>query len=350
MPVWRDRAEWLQFSSKPMTGPTQDKSAVKHFVIHYTGGNFDINADFRRQLGQMNDSYWASRGYALGYNWGVDPENGDVFPIRGSDIRCAANGCQANNVPWVAVLAPTATIGSPPTAATKDSIKNFVIPRLRQVYPWAEVRIWGHREIRPLCGDGGATACPGEPHFALIKSGFYNTPGSVPGGPTGGIHNMAVILQPGDGNAQQLSGTYAWDGVHINRVISTEALQVGRVAGVYVTDDNGNLVVLKNFSAAELQALITSAWGGPPGATAPGFNLPTDPAVTAAKAAEKAATDGATSTNKVMSDAFKAVDDDLTKLQESVDKIPTTPGGGGAVDVAAIATKTLNDMAARLAS
>lgn len=179
-------AEWLRYSAFGMTGPAQDRSAVRGIAIHYNGGNADLDGpdnifqdeDYARVLARMNDQYWRDpdRGYALGYNWGIGPD-GDMWPIRGLNIRCAANGCQANNVPWVAIQCTTRFIEAPPTAAQLDALKNRWIPWLRTQYPNA-LTIVGHRDIKPICG--GGTECPGPQLYPLVQQGFFNSPAPLP--------------------------------------------------------------------------------------------------------------------------------------------------------------------------
>ena len=167
-----------------MSGPSQDRSAVKWIVIHYNGGNADLDGpdnifqdeDYARVIARMNDQYWesASRGYALGYNFGCGPD-GDLWEIRGTDIRCGANGCQLNNVPGVAIQVTTTAVTAPPTNAQIHALKNRWVPWLRTQYPRA-LTIVGHRDIRGMCSDDGGTACPGPQLYPLVQQGYFNTP------------------------------------------------------------------------------------------------------------------------------------------------------------------------------
>jgi hypothetical protein len=176
------RAEWLRFSKNPMSGPSQDRSQVVELVIHYNGGNADLDGpdnifqddDYAKVLAAMNDSYWATRGYALGYNFGLGPD-GDLWEIRGVDLRCAANGCQAVNVPGVAIQVTTTAITAPPTAAQVDALKNDWVPWVRRQYPNV-LDVVGHRDVNPRCANPTGTVCPGPQLYPLVQSGYFDSP------------------------------------------------------------------------------------------------------------------------------------------------------------------------------
>ena len=63
------RSEWLPLSAFGMSGPSQDPAAVRRIVIHYNGGNQDLDgpddifqdADYGRVLANMNNDYWRTR-------------------------------------------------------------------------------------------------------------------------------------------------------------------------------------------------------------------------------------------------------------------------------------------------
>jgi hypothetical protein len=120
----------------------------------------------------MQSSYLASRGYSLGYNSGIAPD-GDEWEIRGLDIRTAANGCQAVNVPGYAIQVTVPTLASAPTPAQIEGTRQ-AIARIRAAAAAAGntsvLTLNGHGDVRPLCGTGG-TACPGEPLNDLLDSG-----------------------------------------------------------------------------------------------------------------------------------------------------------------------------------
>ena len=177
------RSEWLPFSKFGMSGPSQDQRAVRQITIHYNGGNSDLDGpdnifqdtDYARVLGAMNDDYWTNpkREYALGYNFGCAPD-GDLWEIRGFDIRCAANGCQLVNVPAIAVQLTTRFIEAEATAQQLDAVKNHWIPWLRTQYPKASLVINTHASVRGKCKDGGGTPCPGPTIEPLVLGQFFD--------------------------------------------------------------------------------------------------------------------------------------------------------------------------------
>ena len=167
-----------------MSGPSQDQGAVRQITIHYNGGNSDLDGpdnifqdtDYARVLGAMNDDYWTNpdRKYALGYNFGCAPD-GDLWEIRGFDIRCAANGCQPVNIPAIAVQITTRFIEAEPTADQLAAMKNQWIPWLRSQYPNATMVINTHASVRTKCKDGGSTPCPGPTIEPLVVGQFFDT-------------------------------------------------------------------------------------------------------------------------------------------------------------------------------
>jgi hypothetical protein len=341
------RWEWLQYSDFGCTGPTPiSRFDIEAIIIHYTGGNFNISSTtpdetFARQMAAINDQYHRdpNRGYAIGYNWGVAGP-GDRWELRGSDIRCAANGCQAVNRPYVAVLAPTATIGSQPTLLQRDALKNQWIPQLRQIYPNAQVQILGHRDVRPLCGDGGATACPGEPWYSIIRSGELNQPGAPLPPPTGDTE-MAMLLASSDGDATRKATVFSWSGSAITEMmVDIDLISLGDATNVLAISPGDPQRAFRR-PAAEIQNLINRQWAGPRSATPTnlgGYTIPADPSI-------KPVTDGFTSTNTVMANGFGAVDVDLTRIEDKVDALGAGGPGGGASkqDFIDVVNKTVVD-------
>lgn len=103
-----------------------------------------------------------AEGYSdVAYNWAVC-NHGVIFEGRGLGKRTGANGTQALNRTHYAILWMGGTSGvvTPSPAAIK-AIQE-VIRYLRVHGTGKEIK--GHR-------DGHPTACPGEPLYALVKSG-----------------------------------------------------------------------------------------------------------------------------------------------------------------------------------
>jgi hypothetical protein len=276
-------------------------------------------------LARINDQYWsdANRGYAIGYNWGCAYHNGDLWNIRDHDIRCGANGCQLVNVPYVAILVPTPNIGAQPSAAQDNALKNQWVPELKAFYPNIEVHVFGHRDVRSRCGDGGATACPGAPIYSKIQANYYDTPGAPPPTPLpNGDDDMKWLVRCTNGTATQNAQTFAWDGQCITHVPLAKAVTVGDFIGLY--GNSGQ--ILTNFTAAEIQAMINAAYNGPANAAIPGFVAPPGPATHAVTVAGFAA--GAKELTTAKTTHVQEVEDKVDRVLAN----PGGPGGGATVD------------------
>lgn len=81
--VWED-------PEKRVNGPVP-RGKPRTWVIHYPGGgNPPTGAGVPAYLRQIQSSYLSSRGYSIGYNWGVS-QDGARWEIRGDDFNNAAN-------------------------------------------------------------------------------------------------------------------------------------------------------------------------------------------------------------------------------------------------------------------
>lgn len=152
--------------------PTQLSTAgVK---IHYEGTavNCDTHADCVSLVKAIRKAHLANvrEGYSdIAYNLLVCG-HGYVFEGRGKGKRTGANGNQPLNVAHYAICGLLGNSGdTKPTAEMIAGIKEG-IAYLRDHGAGTEVK--GHR-------DGYATACPGEPLYALVKAGKLE-PGKAP--------------------------------------------------------------------------------------------------------------------------------------------------------------------------
>jgi hypothetical protein len=305
-----------------MSGPSQDKRAVRQIVIHYNGGNADLDGpdnifqdeDYARVLARMNDQYWndPNRGYALGYNWGCGPD-GDLWEIRGLDIRCGANGCQLVNVPATAIQVTTTAVTAPPTDAQIKALKNQWVPWLRTQYPNALV-IVGHRDVRSKCSDGGATACPGPQLYPLVQQGYFNQPDS--GNPTPSRRRKVFRDLVDEGGNRLLS-----DGQTVRWMRTPDAVSYGQSVAVA----SGNPGVLK-VTKEDVLAGVYGEYIGP--------GYPKGPAL-ATVASVSAQTD--------------TLEASAQQIIQTLDEIKAGGGGGGGtVDVQAIAEAVADEQARRL--
>lgn len=83
------RSAW-QDPAKPVTGPAP-RGVPGTWVIHYPGGGIaPIGAAIKQYLQNIQSEYLRTRGYSIGYSWGVG-QDGSKWEIRGDDINPASN-------------------------------------------------------------------------------------------------------------------------------------------------------------------------------------------------------------------------------------------------------------------
>ena len=176
------REAWEE-SAYPVDGPDMDLLDLEYITLHYNGVTADLDGDDdvytdEDTIEDLRDTqayYVSSRGYSTGYNVEIAPD-GDEWEIRGYDIRNAASGCTEVNQPGFTVQIPTADPGAAPTPAQIEGTRAAIL-RIREAAAAAGnpnfLYLNGHRDVRPLCDDGGGTACPGEPIYALMLEGRF---------------------------------------------------------------------------------------------------------------------------------------------------------------------------------
>jgi hypothetical protein len=174
------REEWEQ-SAYPVEGPEMDLLDLEYITLHYNGVTTDLDGDDdvyddADTIDDLRDSqvyYVESRGYSVGYNSEIAPD-GDEWEIRGYDFRNAASGCTEVNKPGFTLQIPTVSPDADPTPAQIEGAR-AAIRRIREAAAAAGnpnfLYLNGHRDVRPLCDDGGGTSCPGEPIYALMLDG-----------------------------------------------------------------------------------------------------------------------------------------------------------------------------------
>lgn len=141
-----------------------DQPTAKGVKVHYLGSPWKAtsHADCVAHVKEVRKSHLANKveNYSdIAYNLLVCP-HGYIFEGRGKRKRTGANGNQTLNQAHYAVCALLGTSGSP-TQPMVEGIQD-AIAYLRSNGAGKEVK--GHR-------DGFATACPGEPLYALVKAG-----------------------------------------------------------------------------------------------------------------------------------------------------------------------------------
>jgi len=147
------REDW-QDPAQPVSGP-KAKSAGGTWVIHYPGGgSFEPRTDeqVKTFLRQIQASYLNSRGYSVGYSYGVS-QSGSAWEIRGDDINPASNpgrklkGGNFNDVSRsIFVMVGNDNDASPEAVATINAII--------ATYPGWPVVTHGDVDYTACCGTG----------------------------------------------------------------------------------------------------------------------------------------------------------------------------------------------------
>jgi len=143
-----------------------DQATTNGVKIHYEGTpvHNETHSDCVAEVKAIRRSHLANtaEGYSdIAYNLLVC-RHGYVFEGRGKGKRTGANGNQPLNRAHYAVCALLGSAGdTEPTEEMIDGLREAV-QYLRDHGAGKEIK--GHR-------DGYATACPGEPLYALVKSG-----------------------------------------------------------------------------------------------------------------------------------------------------------------------------------
>ena len=182
-----------------MSGPSQDPAAVRQIVDPLQRRQPDLDGpdnifqdtDYGRVLGSDEQRLLANpdRNYTLGYNFGCAPD-GDLWEIRGFDIRCAANGCQPVNKPAIAIqITTTVHRGRGDVRATGRG-QEPVDPVVADAVPERALVIDTHANVRTRA----ARSRPGH-RVPVRRSSRSSSPGSsttpIPTPPTDGASGPA---------------------------------------------------------------------------------------------------------------------------------------------------------------
>jgi hypothetical protein len=131
-------------------------------TIHYQGLGRPPAPHLRRAwIRGMHRDYLRNRGYSLGYN-AVVFEDGEVWEIRGTRFRSAANGAAATNRDSVALLVVVPD-GGPATRHQVEAVRK-VVASVAIHRPGVKVN--GHKDRR-------ATSCPGPGLYQQVRDGTF---------------------------------------------------------------------------------------------------------------------------------------------------------------------------------
>lgn len=154
------RSDWT--SRDPASSTKLNPAAVKGVAVHWLGPAAD-SSDVPRLLRGIQSFHMGTRKWAdIAYNLAVD-QAGDVWVLRGTDVRSAANGDATSNSAYVAVVCLIGE-GQEPSAEMIRGLRDAVA-LVRHRYPAATV-IAGHQDVRP-----DPTACPGPTLAAAVRAG-----------------------------------------------------------------------------------------------------------------------------------------------------------------------------------
>ena len=167
--VFHPREAW-QDPAWPVVGPPANQAAIDTAVIHYTAAS-KIPADLFRFHRDMQYAYakpkaQGGRGYSLGYRHSVvsgGVRDGEVFQIRGFDIKSAANAGHNEHTEPILVLVDG---DDPATPAAVRSVRAIIAESQRR--SGRTFTITGHGQL-----SGAATSCPGVGLRAQIAAGVF---------------------------------------------------------------------------------------------------------------------------------------------------------------------------------
>jgi hypothetical protein len=155
------------------------RSAVRGVAVHYTGSSSPLGSTASLALSARrleNERAFhtgappAGRGWSdIAYGVAID-QAGRVFDCRGITYRSAANGDATVNQQYGAVTWLIG-VGDTPTALMVNAFREWRTSRWLAMYPKATTVV-GHRDLYQ-------TACPGDPAYALVRSGVLTQGGSV---------------------------------------------------------------------------------------------------------------------------------------------------------------------------
>lgn len=167
MTIYLPRSAWTTHGPvRPLTQLIG--SEVRGVALHWPGTTAPIGAASQSsiagrlegyRLGHTRDRGWSD----IAYQVAVD-QVGRVWTLRGIGYRSAANGDQATNRAWGALLLLVGP-GERPTSEMVAAIQDWRAGPWLDRYPHA-TKIVGHGDIRPE-----PTECPGPAVRALIASG-----------------------------------------------------------------------------------------------------------------------------------------------------------------------------------
>jgi hypothetical protein len=175
MTEYYDRSAWTSVPRPVDALVHLVPSQVRGVAVHFTGSSTPLGPEtsFQRSARRLEDErllHTGARGWPdIACQVAIDAD-GRVFDCRGVVHRSGANGNATVNQQYGAVSWLLGT-GDLPTAAMVDAFRDWRRSHWLSRYPGATAVV-GHRDLYP-------THCPGDPAYALIRSGALHDGGTV---------------------------------------------------------------------------------------------------------------------------------------------------------------------------
>ncbi|HEY6797729.1 MAG TPA: peptidoglycan recognition family protein [Kineosporiaceae bacterium] len=176
MTMYYERSVWTSAPRPVDRLVPLDEASVRGVAVHFTGSSSPLGPTASLQgsahrLEEVRTFHAQVRGWSdIAYQCAVDVD-GRVFDCRGIGYRPAANGNARVNEQYGAVTWLLGA-GDQPTTTMVEAFRDWRRTRWLARYPHA-TGVVGHRDLYP-------TECPGEPTYALIRSGVLTAGGTVP--------------------------------------------------------------------------------------------------------------------------------------------------------------------------
>jgi hypothetical protein len=156
--------------------------------------------------------------------------------------------------------------------------------------------------------------------------------GLPPPPPPGGDTEMAMLIASSDGDATRKGHVFSWSGAVITQFpVDMDVISLADIANVLTINPSDPQRAFRR-PASEIQALITTSWGGPRSSVPlnlGGYTIPADPAAAQAAAAAGAAAEAKRAADTAALNAANCLISVGPDLKTAVAQIPTTGGGAG---------------------
>lgn len=150
LPLDETRDRWEE-DENPVTGPAFEPDRIDWVTLHYPYMSRVPTPKWYAATLRAMQRDWLRRGYSLGYNVVVFP-CGQVWEIRGTEFRCAANGIQTFETNHTSLAILLIVAGDDPATDEQVRAVRKIVASVR-VHRAAKINL--HYHVR-------STSCPGE--------------------------------------------------------------------------------------------------------------------------------------------------------------------------------------------